>query len=56
MSEQKQAKEQAAVNEQVEDKNNKTFFIILLKTRRNKRQMMDMMKSLNKICELPKSG
>ena len=56
MRKQTQAKEQAAVNEQKEDKDDQTFLWSHWKQRRNEWQMMDMMKSWNKICDLPKSG
>jgi len=55
-SKQKWVKEQTAVNEQTEDEDDQMFLQSYWKQRRNEWQTMDMMKLLNKICELPKSG
>ena len=56
MSKQKWAKEQAAVNEQIEGEDDQMFLQFYWKQRRNEQQMMKMMKLMNKICDLPKSG
>ena len=51
-----QAKEQATVHRQAEEKDDQMFLWSCWKQRRNESKMMQIMKSLNKICNLSKSG